>query len=162
MGKYWQIGKKYWWLLHHAANAAVGTGEGVAGSRDGQSIIHGDNERLLNPRRILAIVTDLRVPTSDVEDQFRVDPVFAATSTSESSTGDADADAPTMDCQGGTAFASGREADVDHSIFLDDMTRDDSLYWSDTWFNTPLFATSGYQQLGEGPDGIMDSTMRLA
>ncbi|KAF5247577.1 hypothetical protein FANTH_6328 [Fusarium anthophilum] len=107
--------------------------------------------RAAGAQRLLSIITDLRVPTSDVEDQFRVDPVLSVPSTSEGSASGADgASSPTKNQRAPPWQTEGVVASEDLP-FLNEFTHE-SLYMSDMWFNTPLFATSGYQQFCEDGD----------
>ncbi|KAJ0156513.1 hypothetical protein HZ326_1178 [Fusarium oxysporum f. sp. albedinis] len=73
----------------------------------------------------------MRIPTSDVEDKFRVDP--------------SQREPP---WQTDVVVAS------DYTPFLDGLACNESLYMSDFWFNTPLFASSGYQQFCQDVDHV--------
>ncbi|KAL9561746.1 hypothetical protein ACKAV7_014138 [Fusarium commune] len=165
LGKYWQISKKYWWLLYHASESFVTTdvdtrsltsSAGEAPSRRAGETHPpiGPSERPRNPQRILSIITDLRVPTSDVEDQFRVDPVFSVPSTSEGSATGADGTSSPAESQREPPWQTEGIGASDDAPFLDELACNESLYMSDLWFNTPLFATSGYQQLCEDVDHV--------
>ncbi|KAM0272889.1 hypothetical protein ACHAQH_008517 [Verticillium albo-atrum] len=127
MGKFWQVSKKYWRLLSRAEEA-LKTGEGVdVGSR------------------LLTAVADLRIPTADLEDQFRVDPLFCDTSTLH---------------EGSSARSSAASVAEGPSA----MTMDESIldgqcdvifgnandeYLGDVWFANPLSASSGYHVFPE-------------
>ncbi|KAI7770669.1 hypothetical protein LZL87_014037 [Fusarium oxysporum] len=160
LGKYWQISKKYWWLLYHASESFVTTdvdtrsltssaGEALSRRAGETHPPISPSERPRNPQRILSIITDLRVPTSDVEDQFRVDPVFSVPSTSEGSATGADGTSSPAESQREPPWQTEGIGASDDAPFLDELACNESLYMSDLWFNTPLFATSGYQQLCE-------------
>lgn len=172
LGKYWQISKKYWWLLHHAAESLVaadlasriptaGVGDGSSHRADEMPSPGAGQERPRNPGRMLSIVTDLRVPTSDVEDQFRVDPVFSVPSTSEGSATGAEGNGSPIESHREPPWPSERTNEPGHTPFLDEIVRNESLYMSDTWFNSPLFATSGYQQFGENAAAMMEPPLPL-
>lgn len=165
LGKYWQISKKYWWLLYHASESFVTT------DADGRSLTYSageavsrragethppisSSERPRNPQRILSIITDLRVPTSDVEDQFRVDPVFSIPSTSGGSATGADGTSSPAESQREPPWQTEGVVASDDTPFLDELACNESLYMSDLWFNTPLFASSGYQQFGQDVDHV--------
>ena len=67
--RHWQIGTKYWRLLSQAATElAASRAAQLAGWR-----------RELVAQHVLSAVTDLRIPTSDVEDQTRPDPMVRTT-----------------------------------------------------------------------------------
>ncbi|KAK2122463.1 hypothetical protein NOF04DRAFT_1349860 [Fusarium oxysporum II5] len=102
LGKYWQISKKYY-----------------------------SSERPRNPHRILSIITDLRVPTSDVEDQFRVDPVFSIPSTSEGSATGADGTSSPAESQREPPWQTEGVAASDDTPFLNELACNESLYMSD-------------------------------
>ncbi|KAH7158290.1 hypothetical protein DER46DRAFT_685285, partial [Fusarium sp. MPI-SDFR-AT-0072] len=126
LGKYWQISKKYWAGETHPPTTS--------------------SEKPGNAQRILSIITDIRVPTSDVEDQFRVDPVFSVPSTSEGSATGADSTSSPAENQRVPPWQTENIVASDDVPFLNEFAYNESLYMSDMWFNTPLFATSGYQQ----------------
>ncbi|ENH62935.1 hypothetical protein FOC1_g10006401 [Fusarium oxysporum f. sp. cubense race 1] len=134
LGKYWQISKKYW-----------------AGETHPQI---SSSERPRNPQRILSIITDLRVPTSDVEDQFRVDPVFSIPSTFEGSATGADGNSSPTESQREPPWQTEGVVASDDTPFLDELACNESLYTSELWFNTPLFASSGYQQFCQDVDHV--------
>uniref|UniRef100_A0A0D2Y6I0 Uncharacterized protein n=1 Tax=Fusarium oxysporum (strain Fo5176) TaxID=660025 RepID=A0A0D2Y6I0_FUSOF len=112
------------------------------------------SERPRNPQRILSIITDLRVPTSDVEDQFRVDPVFSIPSTSEGSATGADGTSSPAESQREPPWQTEGVVASDDTPFLDELACNESLYMSDLRFNTPLFASSGYQQFCQDVDHV--------
>ncbi|KAF5624678.1 glycoside hydrolase family 2 [Fusarium tjaetaba] len=109
-------------------------------------------EKSGNAQRILEIITDLRIPTSDVEDQFRVDPVLSVPSTSEGSATGADCTSSPTERQREPCRQTEGVVTSDDAPFFNEFTYSESLYISDLWFNTPLFATSGYQQFCEDGD----------
>ncbi|PNP73389.1 hypothetical protein FNYG_13287 [Fusarium nygamai] len=160
LGKYWQISKKYWWLLYRASESLVTTDVNTHGlaapTREDFPRRAGEThppislcEKPGNAQRILEIITDLRVPTSDVEDQFRVDPVFSVPSTSEGSATGADCSSSPTERQREPCWQTEGVVTSDDGPFFNEFTYSESLYMSDLWFNTPLFATSGYQQFCE-------------
>lgn len=59
MSQYWQISGKYWRLLNQAVGDRSSGGRSANGGK-----------------RVLDLLADLRVSTSDLEDQFRTDPVL--------------------------------------------------------------------------------------
>lgn len=121
-GKYWQISKKYWWILYRAKEALEGSSSNEC------------------PPRLLNAVVNLRVPTSDLEDQFRVDPLSLQETRSQQQSGIASR----------SRSVDGSEAAevemVNFGDFLDDSVFGSAEYWSDSWFAAPLFASSAYQQ----------------
>ncbi|EXK76717.1 hypothetical protein FOQG_18547 [Fusarium oxysporum f. sp. raphani 54005] len=112
------------------------------------------SERPRSTQRILSIITDLRVPTSDVEDKFRVDPVFSVPSTSEGSATGADGTSSPTESQREPPWQTEGVVASDDTPFLDELACNESLYMSDLWFNTPLFASSGYQQFCQDVDHV--------
>ncbi|KAH8701537.1 hypothetical protein BGW36DRAFT_458415 [Talaromyces proteolyticus] len=121
-GSYWQISSKYYRLLR------LGTSELQTGMMPGQR----------RGQSILQFLTDVRISTSDLEDQFRVDPIL----------------------QNGTltqkhAVSIGEdEQEYSQVSRFQDLQGDSSngnylnlLYQaSDNWFHVPLYASSAYQQ----------------
>ncbi|KAF4496380.1 hypothetical protein FAGAP_7453 [Fusarium agapanthi] len=165
LGKYWQISKKYWWLLYRASESFVATdvdtqslaaaaGEELVGRAGEAQPPISLYERLGSAQRLLSIITDLRVPTLDVEDQFRVDPVLSVPSTSEGSASGADGTSSPTENQREPPWQTEGVVASDDTPFLNGFTSNESLYMSDMWFNTPLFATSGYQQFCEDGDRV--------
>ncbi|KAF4438396.1 glycoside hydrolase family 2 [Fusarium acutatum] len=165
LGKYWQISKKYWWLLYrasesfvtvdiHTQSLAAPAGEDLSGRAGETHPPTTSSEKPGNAQRILSIITDLRVPTSDVEDQFRVDPVFSVPSTSEGSATGADGTSSPAENQRVPPWQTENIVESDDAPFLNEFAYNESLYMSDMWFNTPLFATSGYQQFCEDVDHV--------
>ncbi|QKD63075.2 uncharacterized protein FOBCDRAFT_209762 [Fusarium oxysporum Fo47] len=165
LGKYWQISKKHWWLLYHASESFVTTDVDTrsltSSAREALSRRAGEthpqissSERPPNPQRILSIITDLRVPTSDVEDQFRVDPVFSVPSTFEGSATGADGTSSPTESQREPPWQTEGVVASDDTPFLDELACNESLYMSELWFNTPLIASSGYQQFCQDVDHV--------
>ncbi|KAF3402338.1 hypothetical protein DPV78_003788 [Talaromyces pinophilus] len=113
MSPYWQISGKYWRLLKQAATE-----------------LHGNLPNAHGEQRIVQLLADFRISTSDLEDQFRVDPILRYESTGENPGSmandvlDLDAHQPLSDT---------------NILYLADQT-------SDNWFHIPLFASSAYQQ----------------
>ena len=116
MGRYWQISGKYWRLLRQAF---------VELQTKGTS-----NQRRL--QGILQFVTDLRVSTSDLEDQFRVDPVLHSGRATQVQTA--------VTCEDGSLNAPVQGRQGVQGVLSDDT------YFSDNWFQAPLFASSAYLQ----------------
>ncbi|KAK2668137.1 hypothetical protein RAB80_015517 [Fusarium oxysporum f. sp. vasinfectum] len=112
------------------------------------------SKRPRSTQRIPSIITDLRVPTSDVEDKFRVDPVFSVPSTSEGSATGADGTSSPTESQREPPWQTEGVVASDDTPFLDELACNESLYMSDLWFNTPLFASSGYQQFCQDVDHV--------
>lgn len=118
MGRYWQISKKYWRLLCRAEESLRQGGDAPSS-------------------RLLAAVMDLSVSTSDLEDQFRIDPVLCHTK----SQGDSTAQSSAVSVVEDTTMTVG-----DQSLFTaDDAGFGHDQYFSDTWFTSPLFASSAFQ-----------------
>ncbi len=119
MSQYWQISGKYWRLLNQA------TGELRSGRRDAD----GQNG-------VLGLLADLRVPTSDLEDQSRTDPVLHSAPSSRellasprntAAHEEQDDTATSFPCEG-TSYGAGP-----------------GLVAFDNWFSMPLFAASASQ-----------------
>lgn len=121
MSRYWQISGKYFRILKHAA-AELRTGD-LSDTRSEQ-------------RGILRSLTDLRVATSDLEDQFRVDPMLQYESTAENSI--------LMNSAGEYTPVTDRQNP--QQTLPDDNYFNLSFQTSDNWFHAPLFASSAYQQ----------------
>lgn len=124
MGRFWQISKKYWKLLRRA-EVALSTQRSTDEA---------------DPSSILSLVADLTIPTSHLEDQFRVDPVL---SRGEEEVGPGVPAASTVTTV--LSALSGQQGPAstqmsDEALF---GTSDD---FSDVWFTTPLFASSAYHQ----------------
>lgn len=121
LGKYWQIGAKYWRLLKQ-----------TAGEFEAQQAPEGP----ALPQKTLLSITDLRIPTSDLEDQFRPDPMLhTANSARDNSIGLDEGISDPNIMQGMDSFNDflPNDAFLVHGLE------------SDNWFNMPLFASSGYQ-----------------
>jgi len=134
MGKFWQISKKYWRLLCRAEDALKNRSA------------TGDSENA--EPTILTSLVDLRVPTSDLEDQFRVDPVLSNRS------GSLSRGVPDTLSNENSAMASAHGTEATVALIPDEPVFVAGGYPSDTWFTTPLFASSAYQQF---PDDSHDS-----
>ena len=130
MGRYWQVSKKYWRLLSRAEKAlALQQSAGNGASSDDEGAALGE--------QLLAAMVNLRIPTSDLEDRFRVDPLLCqndshaeSSSSMASETGDG-ATAPIIN--GPDVYGH------DAGMLVPDS------YLGDTWFTSPLFASSAYQ-----------------
>lgn len=135
MGRFWQISKKYWMLLRRA-EAALRTRSSAGEILDGPDI--------------LSSVANLCIPTSHLEDQFRVDPVLSR----------AEEEAPHPAALTGSTSAPrmiGTAASPQQGVAPSEMAStsvsmpDESMFGlgqelSDVWFTTPLFASSAYHQ----------------
>jgi hypothetical protein len=125
MAQHWQIAGKYWRLL----NKAMGDLRSSSSSPQGQGNANGRSQ-------LLALLADLRVSTSDLEDQFRTDPMLhGALSSREQvashrSTGDAAGQEEGEDDTGPSSFPC-----------------EETSYMAvcDSWFSMPLFAASASQ-----------------
>ena len=133
MGKFWQISKKYWWLLRRAMDA-----------------LHAQrcSAEQHDPSPIVASMSDLRVPTSHLEDQFRVDPVLSRRDETRngSTTGGSTQSSS-------SAFPGPGPAEIGEMI-SPQLPYEATLYgsignMSGVWFTTPLFASSAYQQFAD-------------
>ncbi|KIM93689.1 hypothetical protein OIDMADRAFT_184659 [Oidiodendron maius Zn] len=118
LGKYWQIGTKYWQLLRQASAEF----KAIPGL-----------DRSLVPLQVLDMVTDLQIPSSDLEDRCRPDPVLqAATEITNPATND--------EFQG--------IVDTSQDQGIDDPLTENAYlgFHQDTWFQALLFPSPGYQQ----------------
>ncbi|SPO05359.1 uncharacterized protein DNG_08046 [Cephalotrichum gorgonifer] len=129
MGLYWQISKKYWWLLRRAEHAL----------RMRNAAVDQDVPR------ILTSIVNLRVPTSDLEDQFRVDPVLARLK------GPQDIPPRSIDAASTGEFGPAEMEAVNLDVY-DRSVFGPGGHLSETWFSMPLFASSAHQQF-PGDDG---------
>lgn len=141
MGRYCQISGKYWRLLLHAA----------AELRNDPA--SSDREAC----RMLMRVVDLRVSTSDLEDQFRTDPVFhrkVGVGDQDDSQSFADLGAPEID-----RLLAARDAS---SVFAsEDAYLDPSDQISNNWCNLPLYALSAYQQHPSAEYGAANNRLEI-
>lgn len=113
MSRYWQISGKYWRLLKQA----------------GTELQAGNLPNAHGEQGIIQLLADFRISASDLEDQFRVDPILRYESTGEN---------PDL-ISDYVLNPDGPQTLPDHNYFnLADQT-------SDNWFHVPLFASSAYQ-----------------
>ncbi|KAH6871486.1 hypothetical protein B0T10DRAFT_500499, partial [Thelonectria olida] len=115
MGRFWQISLTYARLLHQAISDLEA---GIEGS-------------------VLQLMTDLRVPTSHLEDQSRPDPMLRGTINQDQPVSMYESPNPDF-------MALGRSDEL-LSVFPDELGFHMPHQTSDTWFRVPLFASSAYQ-----------------
>lgn len=116
--RYWQIAGKYRRLLKQAAEELRSGGSSPEG--------RGQGHRL----GVLGLLTDLRVPTSDLEDRFRTDPVLQDTlAPAEHVVG------TSSEAAGGSSGGGPAGGDL----------LGPSMVYDDNWFSMPLFAASASQ-----------------
>lgn len=120
MSRYWQISGKYLRLLKQAAT----------------ELRTGDFSNARSERGILRFLTDFRIATSDLEDQFRVDPMLQYESTGENPILMTDA----------SEYVSAPDRQDPQQTLPDDNYFNLPYQASDNWFHVPLFASSAYQQ----------------
>ncbi|KAH7129841.1 hypothetical protein B0J13DRAFT_678898 [Dactylonectria estremocensis] len=120
LGRYWQIGRKYWRLLHCGESELKSLRE--AG---------GDYSPLLQS------LVDLRVPTCNLEDRFRVDPFLHDTAP-------ADIDAATTIEH---TIPQNKALIRDTNSFTFNQFEFNYSSWeTNSWVPSQLFASSAYQQ----------------
>ncbi|KAH7249623.1 hypothetical protein MRS44_007083 [Fusarium solani] len=117
IGRFWQISATYARLLRQAIS------ELDTGAVPGQGTI-------------LQLMADLRVTTSQIEDQFRPDPFLRGVINPG---------------QSGSTWDNPNRMDVEQSdtllpVFPDQLYFDMAPQGPDSWFRVPLFASSAYQQ----------------
>ncbi|KAL2836296.1 hypothetical protein BJY01DRAFT_252027 [Aspergillus pseudoustus] len=134
MGKKWQVACKYRWLLHQAVSELADNRVQPCGVNKW--------DKPGTPGSVLEALRDLRTPTSDLEDRFRVDPMLQM-QTRQS----IDRSPPPMisgeeglqsNLLGESAGGQERMAGVGYAI---------PEQVGDQWFPAPLFASSAYQPL---------------
>ncbi|KAG7285776.1 hypothetical protein NEMBOFW57_008070 [Staphylotrichum longicolle] len=120
MSQYWQISGKYWRLL----NQAVGD-------------LHNARRDANDRNGVLGLLADLRVSTSDLEDQFRTDPVLHSALSSGGHVASPRNNIEASEEQGdaGTSFP------CEETPYLDGP----APVAFDNWFSMPLFAASASQ-----------------
>ena len=128
--RFWQIGGKYWSLLKQAA----------AQSEAGPAMVQ-ENTAVPGGQSVLLAMMDLRIPTSDLEDQARPDPILYNTTNTPKS--DSNLYGMIQDLgQGDTQMRTGGFGDPDGQYSFNmasDLT-------SDYWYSSLLFSSSGFQQ----------------
>ncbi|KAL1896560.1 hypothetical protein Sste5346_004594 [Sporothrix stenoceras] len=141
LGCYWQISSKYWRLLTTSATELSDSRASPTdnSNNDDENNDHNDNNNNGNNNRsssarkasrILRAVVDMRVSTSDLEDQFRTDPVLHNDGLSQ------------------TAMGAPSSYDMDDGSFLGnaaDNCFSIADYMSDSWFSAPLLPSSAFQ-----------------
>ncbi|KAH7161782.1 hypothetical protein EDB81DRAFT_944394 [Dactylonectria macrodidyma] len=120
LGKYWQIGRKYWRLLRYGESELKGRG-GPGGA---------DYSPLLQS------IVDLRVPTCDLEDRFRVDPFLHDTAP-------VDTEVATVNER---AFSQNKAPIRDTNPLSFQYEFNFSGWEMNSWVPHQLFASSAYQQ----------------
>ncbi|EPS36225.1 hypothetical protein H072_10348 [Dactylellina haptotyla CBS 200.50] len=127
--RYWQISGKYWRLLNQAAAEFVGGNQAGTG-------------RAPSSPNVLLAVVDQWIPTSDLEDRSRPDPMISTTTVAAgepnifeikeimSNFESADAE--------GQMESRFRNFSIPETFDMPQLT-------SDNWLTTSLFASSGYQ-----------------
>ncbi|KAH9206149.1 fungal-specific transcription factor domain-containing protein, partial [Leptodontidium sp. 2 PMI_412] len=125
--RFWQISGKYWSLLKQAA----------AQFEAGPLAAH---ENTSGGQSVLLAMMDLRIPTSDLEDQARPDPILYNTAITRRN--DVDIGEMMSDLEGNAQIRMGSFGDPDGQYpfnMSSDLT-------SDYWYSSLLFSSSGYQQ----------------
>jgi hypothetical protein len=118
MSRYWQVSGKYFRLLKQAAT----------------ELRSGDLSNARNEQGILRFLIDFRVATSDLEDQFRVDPMLQYESTAETP----------IPMTHSSRFVPVPDIQDPQQSLPDDSLLNLPYKASDNWFNIPLFASSSY------------------
>ncbi|PVH67972.1 hypothetical protein DL98DRAFT_662382 [Cadophora sp. DSE1049] len=117
LSRYSQIGAKYWRLLTQAAAESQAQSSTTPSSR-----------------YTLLAVTDLRIPTSDLEDQARPDPVIYTVPSADGSA---------------TQICTNFDFDVNMQNFNESISEGTFAipgFVSDNWYGASLFPSYGYQQ----------------
>jgi hypothetical protein len=118
MSRYWQVSGKYFRLLKQAAT----------------ELRSGDLSNARSEQGILRFLTDFRIATSDLEDQFRVDPMLQYESTAEIP----------IPMTHSSRFVPVPDIQDPQQNLPDDGLLNLPYQASDNWFNVPLFASSAY------------------